>query len=157
MCEHCGCRGVEPLAELMDEHFALLEGAGDVRRALDAGAPSEAAAALGVLAERLVRHVGREERGVFAALKRQGDFAATVAELEAEHLTFDEQLSDLDPRGESFARDVRALLDDLAEHIDKENLGVFPVAVVSLEASGWDTVSRAHATEPSFLSVRAPA
>ena len=37
MCEHCGCRGVEPIAELMDEHFELLEIAGDIRRDLASG------------------------------------------------------------------------------------------------------------------------
>lgn len=155
MCEHCGCRGVEPIAELMDEHFVLLELAADVRQALQAGGRQEAVDTLGVLAEHLVRHVGREERGIFAALKEQGDFAPVVDELELEHLTFDEQLSDLDPRGDTFARDVQALLNDLVEHIDKENLGVFPVAVVTLGASGWDTVSRAHAGEPSFLTTPA--
>ena len=25
VCEYCGCRGVEPIAELMDEHYALLD------------------------------------------------------------------------------------------------------------------------------------
>ena len=34
MCEYCGCRQVEPIADLMDEHMVLLEVAGDLRRAL---------------------------------------------------------------------------------------------------------------------------
>lgn len=42
MCEHCGCRGVEPIAELMDEHLALLEIAGGVRRHLTAMRPGPA-------------------------------------------------------------------------------------------------------------------
>ena len=136
----------------MDEHFVLLELAGDVRRALAAGDRGGATQVLQVLADRLDRHVGREERGVFTALKEQGDFADAVVELEAEHVSFDQRLSSLDPAGESFARDVAALLDELREHIDKENLGVFPVAVVSLGTSGWETVSRAHDDEPSFLT-----
>lgn len=41
MCEYCGCRQVEPIAELMDEHMTLLELAGDLR-----GAPLEQDAAV---------------------------------------------------------------------------------------------------------------
>jgi len=68
MCEHCGCRGVEPIAALMDEHHA-----------------SDAASLL--------------DRAVAA----------------------------------------------LSAHIDREDLGIFPVAVVTLGASGWNTVDTAHA------------
>ena len=75
MCEHCGCRGVEPIARLMDEHFALLDLAGDVRRSLQDGDRTSAMAALGQLGDKLLRHVAGEERGVFAALKEQGDFS----------------------------------------------------------------------------------
>ena len=152
MCEHCGCRGVEPIAELMDEHLALLEIAGDVRRHLTAGDRVACAAAVDRLADRLTRHVGREERGVFAALRDQGDFVDAVEELETEHVTFDAALAGLDVEAPDFGRRVHALLDELSEHIDKENLGVFPVAVVTLGALGWETVGAAHDAEPSFLS-----
>ena len=152
MCEHCGCRGVEPIAELMDEHLALLEIAGDVRRHLTAGDRVACAAAVDRLADRLTRHVGREERGVFAALRDQGDFVDAVEELEHEHVTFDAALADLDAEAPDFGRRVHALLDELSEHIDKENLGVFPVAVVTLGARGWETVGAAHDAEPSFLA-----
>jgi hypothetical protein len=152
MCEHCGCRGVEPLAELMDEHLALLDLGGDVRRHLVAGDRAAALASLEVVGRLLDRHVGREERGVFTALKDQGDFVEAVEELEAEHLSFDEQLSALDPDAPGFGDQVMVLLEELSLHIAKENLGIFPVAVVSLGATGWETVGRAHEAEPSFLA-----
>jgi hemerythrin-like domain-containing protein len=152
LCEHCGCRGVEPLAELMDEHFVLLDVAGEVRRGLRAGDVSAAVDALARLEDLLDRHVGREERGVFAAMKEQGDFAYAIDDLEEEHLSFNQRLSNLAPAAASFADEVLALLDELREHIDKENLGVFPVAVVSLDGPGWETVSRAHAEQPTFLT-----
>lgn len=151
MCEHCGCRGVEPIAELMDEHLVLLEIAGDLRRHLVTGDRAACAAVVERLGDRLTRHVGREERGVFAALRDQGDFVDAVDELEAEHVTFDAALADLDAGAPDFDRRVLTLLDELSEHIDKENLGVFPVAVVTLGARGWETVAAAHAAEPSFL------
>lgn len=145
MCEHCGCRGVEPIAELMDEHFELLELAGVVRRHVAAG---DRAAAVNVLTElglQLDRHVRCEEDGVFAALKSQGDFVEAVTELEQEHIGFDDQLASLDLAADDFDLRVNRLMDDLSEHIDKENLGIFPVAVVTLGASGWEIVTAAHA------------
>lgn len=152
MCEHCGCRGVEPIARLMDEHFALLDLAGDVRRQLQDGDRTGAMGTLGQLGDKLLRHVAGEERGVFAALKEQGDFSDAVEELEAEHLAFDVQLDEIDPASPSFARDVTSMMDDLVTHIEKENLGVFPVAVVSLGARGWATIEAAHEAEASFLA-----
>lgn len=145
VCEHCGCRGVEPIAELMDEHLDLLDHAGEVRRLLDHGDLDAAWARLGVLSDLLVRHVRREEAGIFTALKEQGDFAAAVAELEDEHTSFDELLSDLDRSAPTLRADLERLFAELTEHIDKENLGIFPVATVTLGADGWNTVARAHA------------
>jgi len=145
MCEHCGCRGVEPIAQLMDEHFDLLDRSASVRQMLVADDRAGAWTELGHLAEHLLDHVGREEAGVFRALRDQGDFADAVLELEAEHLSFDEALSELDLASPDFERQVHQLLEDLSLHIDKENLGIFPVTVVTLGAAGWATVDAAHA------------
>jgi hemerythrin-like domain-containing protein len=144
MCEHCGCRGVAPIAQLMDEHFELLELSGVIRGRLEAGDRDGAWRALGHLAEHLVDHVRREEAGVFRALREQGEYAEAVGELEEEHRTFDELLSELDLGDAELAERVGSLLDELSVHIDKENLGVFPVAVVTLGARGWETVAAAH-------------
>jgi hemerythrin-like domain-containing protein len=152
MCEHCGCRGVEPIAELMDEHFELLEIAGDIRRDLASGDRGAAEQGLLELGRRLDEHVDREERGLFSALKAQGDFVDAVLGLEAEHVAFDAELEDLAPRADGFDERVIAMLRELSEHIDKENLGVFPVAVTTLGAPGWEIVSRAH--EPRVAAGR---
>ena len=144
MCEYCGCRQVEPIAELMDEHLALLDLAGDLRRALLAGDLSTAEVLRGRLVVLLTSHVGLEEEGVFAALKAHGDFVDQVVELEEEHVTLDATFGALDLTGP----DVVPLLDravaDLSEHIDKEDLGIFPVAVVTLGATGWAIVDQAR-------------
>ena len=153
MCEHCGCRGVEPIAELMDEHLALLELSGEIRRRLAAGEHDAVRRLLAELDDKLTRHVGREERGVFTAMKDQGDFVDAVEELEREHVSLDLQLHTLDLGAADVVDSVQALLDELSRHIDKENLGVFPVAVVSLGARGWDTITDAHEHEPSFLAI----
>lgn len=138
---------MEPIAELMDEHFELLEIAGKISRDLASGKRAAAEHGLLELERRLDKHVHREERGIFAALKAQGDFIDAIVHLEAEHATFDSELEDLAPRAAGFDERVGRLLQDLCDHIDKENLGVFPVAVTTLGASGWDIVSRAHAPQ----------
>ncbi|MGN6130239.1 MAG: hemerythrin domain-containing protein [Nocardioidaceae bacterium] len=156
MCEHCGCRGVEPIAELMDEHLSLLDLAGDIRRALSNGDRTAAVAHLEVLARHLTAHVRREEAGVFTALKNQGDFVEEVDTLEAEHVSFDEAVAGLDPSASGFEDAVARLLRELDDHVERENLGIFPVSVVTLGATGWDTVNAAHQASPSFLHHRHP-
>jgi hemerythrin-like domain-containing protein len=144
MCEHCGCRGVDPIARLMDEHFELLDLSRRVRHHVGSGDRRSAWDELGHLAAHLVDHVGREEDGIFRALLEQDEFADAVRELEGEHRSFDESISELDLAAPDFEGRVEELLDGLSLHIDKENLGIFPVAVVSLNAHGWDLVTAAH-------------
>jgi hemerythrin-like domain-containing protein len=151
MCEYCGCRQIQPLAELMDEHLALLDAASEVELAASRRA-DDVVAGLHRLAGLLDRHVRREEDGVFAALRASGEFLEEVAELEQEHADFHAGIARLDPAAAGFTDDLRAMFRHLSDHIDKEDLGIFPVSVVTLEASGWDIVARAHAAQPSFLA-----
>lgn len=138
---------MEPIAELMDEHFALLEIAGNIGRDLAAGERCAVEGGLLELERRLNEHVDREERGIFAALKAQGDFLDAVVDLESEHVAFAAEVEDLSPQAANFRERVGRLLEELSDHIDKENLGIFPVAVTTLGASDWDIVSRAHAPQ----------
>ncbi len=157
MCGHCGCDGVDAIGELRDEHLALQEQAHGVRRALGDGNRKAARDRLAHLVADLVRHVQREERGVFTALREQGEFAQEVAALEGEHVAIDEAIGSLDPDSPGFDTAALRLLADLDEHIEREDLGIFPVSVVTLGAAGWATVERAHAEHPTFLSERTPA
>ncbi|GAA1914837.1 hemerythrin domain-containing protein [Nocardioides marmoribigeumensis] len=153
MCAHCGCHDVPAIRELVDEHDALQEQAYAVRRALAAGDHRAAAGLLGPFVAHLEHHVAREEDGVFTALRDQGDFVEEVEALEGEHLSFAEALERLgSPDDEGFAGRVRTLLESLDVHIEREDVGIFPVSVVTLGATGWETVGRAHARRPSFLA-----
>lgn len=151
MCEHCGCREVEPIAELMDEHYALLDEAHHVRRAMSAGDRATAIVHLRSLVEHLDGHVRREELGVFAALRAQDEFVEEVEQLEKEHRSFDDAIAALDPEGPEFEHLVSDLLRDLDEHVERENLGIFPVSIVTLGATGWEMVEEARRTHPTFL------
>lgn len=152
MCGHCGCQGVDAIGELREEHAALVDAAHDVRRALGAGDRPAASDRLTRLVADLVRHVAREERGIFAALREQSDFAEEIDALESEHLTLAAAVSALDPDSLDFEARVLGLLEELDGHIEREDLGIFPVSVVTLGATGWATVDRAHTDLPTFLT-----
>jgi hemerythrin-like domain-containing protein len=154
MCEYCGCRQIAPLAELMDEHLALLDEAGEVRRAASHRDLDRAGTLLRSLAVLLDRHVRREEDGVFAALKQTGEYLDELAELEQEHRDFHVDLDRLDPADPSFGERMAEIFAHLTDHIDKEDLGIFPVSVVTLGTQGWDVVARTHEEQPSFLRDR---
>ena len=157
MCGHCGCQGVDAVGELRDEHAALVEQAHGVRRALTAGERPEAARLLSAMVAHLARHVAREERGIFTALRDQGDFAEEIEALEGEHLALDGAIAALDPAGADFDAGVLGLLEELDEHVEREDLGIFPVSVVTLGAAGWATVESAHRDLPTFLTERTDA
>ena len=157
MCGHCGCQGVDAVGELREEHAALLDAAHDVRRALVAGDRVAASDHLTRMVGDLVRHVAREEQGIFTALRDQGDFADEVEALEGEHLALDAAVASLDPGSPDFEPRVLGLLEELDAHIEREDLGIFPVSVVTLGAAGWATVDRAHDELPTFLDIRSTA
>ena len=52
MCDHCGCREVDAIRELMDEHTALVDESYGVRQALQSGNPGDAMTLLIELARR---------------------------------------------------------------------------------------------------------
>lgn len=43
------------------------------------------------------------------------------------------------------------LLDDLDAHVEREDLGIFPVSVVTLGATGWATVDEARRNSLTLL------
>lgn len=151
MCEYCGCRGNPPIAELMDEHTALVDQAHLVRRELGAGNRAGALARLTDLLAHLDRHVRREEDGIFRAIRATGDFVEEIEELEGEHRGFADAVAGLDPAADGFTGRVSLLLDELGVHVEREDLGIFPVSVVTLGATGWSMVDEAHTRSPSFL------
>jgi len=135
----------------MDEHTALVDESTHVREDLDAGNHAAASARLTDLVAHLDRHVQREETGIFRAMRATGEFIDEVDELEGEHRDFATAIEGLDPDSPGYAAQVTSLLDDLEIHVEREDLGIFPVSVVTLGATGWAIVDRAHVSAPSFL------
>ena len=151
VCDYCGCRGVPAIADLMAEHAALVDQAGHLRETLRSGDLAAVRYGLTELVARLTGHVRREEDGIFAALRSTGEYIDEVDALEDEHRDLETAIAELDISSPAFAATVTRLLDDLDLHVQREELGIFPVSVVTLGAGGWNIVDEAHTRTPSFL------
>ncbi|MBF4766761.1 hemerythrin domain-containing protein [Nocardioides agariphilus] len=151
MCSYCGCEDVPAIAELKAEHESLVDQASHVRAALASDDRATAMRLVTRLVGHLTSHVGREENGIFRALRESGEYGEEVDALEGEHRELELAIAGLDVTSPEFAPRVTRLLADLDVHVQREELGIFPASVVTLGAAGWNLVDDAHATTPSFL------
>lgn len=143
MCDHCGCRDLTPVARLMDEHDRLRNLSTRIRAHLAAGDDAAARAHFEELLVVLDPHVRKEEGVLFPMLRRSDDLAAHVGVLEAEHAGLYDDVDELDDAAAPAWRDgVLRLLDDLSEHMFKEDFGLFPAALATLDGSDWDAVDQ---------------
>lgn len=143
MCNYCGCENLAVIGRYMAEHVEIINRAGDLRRAVESGDRAVIDQQCRHLAEALHPHTKSEEVGLFAVMKRDDDFRPTVESLCREHLTLDEQLDAIAAGRLDF---MEGFMDQLREHIDREENGLFPAAAVSLSGDDWDEVM-AHGPE----------
>jgi hypothetical protein len=136
MCNYCGCREFPVIARLSAEHVEIAEAAGGLSRAISAGEES-APGLLHRLVGLLSPHTSIEESTLFRELETEPEMADAVTELCAEHTHIHGVLG-------AAARDgidpavVLPALERLHRHIDKEEYGIFPAAVVLLDMPAWD-------------------
>jgi hemerythrin-like domain-containing protein len=153
MCEYCGCQSLAAIATLTQEHDAVVNLIGDVRTARATGDVARMAETARRIAAVLVPHTEVEEGGLFPALA--GDFPEQIAVLEAEHRRIEAVLgraaegTPTDPDWPDALIDALALLRD---HILKEQDGVFPAALASLDAEQWEAVDAVRARVGSVLT-----
>ena len=144
MCDHCGCRQLTPVARLMDEHDELRELTGRIRGRLAVGDDAHARIDVEALLLILGPHVAREEGALFPLLRRDGALADHVAVLEGEHADLFDAVDDLDDvsSGPTWRDGVLQLLHELGEHMFKEDFGLFPAALATLDGTDWDAIDR---------------
>lgn len=129
------------IEDLGAEHDELRSMAGNVRRAIEGGRRIDARRQLEDLVDLLRSHTDVEEASVFAALRAAGELGEHVKSLAEEHTAVWAQLDAADSR--AWDRTVLAVLDDLADHIAREEYDLFPAAVVALDPSAWDEAEAA--------------
>jgi iron-sulfur cluster repair protein YtfE (RIC family) len=148
MCDHCGCRALTPIAKLMDEHDRLRELTGHIRSHLSAGDDEAARAHFEEILVVLGPHVTKEEGFLFPMLAREPDLTEHVAVLASEHADLYDAVDELDaPATGARGADSRAwragvlrILDELGDHMFKEDFGLFPAALTTLEGADWDAM-----------------
>lgn len=159
MCNYCGCRNIEPIAQLTAEHEQISNLAGQIRRAVAAGHQVGAAQALRALHRILVVHGAVEELALYPPMARLPGLDTQVGTLFDEHdeldRVIDAALAATDDGDADNAdwESVLTSLETLIEHIDHEEHGLFPAAAVSLDAEDWDRAAairadRQHESRP---------
>ena len=68
----------------------------------------------------LTSHVGREEDGIFRALRETGEYVEEVDGLENEHRGLEAAIAGLEVTSPDFSAQVGLLLDDLDVHVQRE-------------------------------------
>jgi hypothetical protein len=140
MCNYCGCRQFPLIGRLSAEHVEIAEAAGRLRRAATAGREHEAVRLLDELVGQLTPHTHTEERGLFAELRADGSLAEAVDKLCAEHDDIHGTLAAVDRATPDWPA-VLAALERLHRHIDNEEHGLFPAAVIALPIDAWDRIT----------------
>jgi hemerythrin-like domain-containing protein len=141
MCQHCGCRSNAVIRRLSDEHDAIIDALGDLRRAAEVGDTTTVRRRAGHLADLLDPHTAAEENGLFRELGADGEFTEHLEALTDDHADLHRRLhaiADGDPAGIADF-EVR-----LRRHIDREENGLFPAAVIALDGATWDRLSAAE-------------
>lgn len=136
MCDYCGCRELPPIGELMDEHDSIMELAWKVAEhtIADEDAWRSAREELSAF---LLRHATKEEIALYPLLTTSGDLTdGDRALLEEEH----RRLLALVDTG-AFDRDG---CNELAAHIQEEELELFPGAMFAFTDDDWEAMERAR-------------
>jgi hemerythrin-like domain-containing protein len=140
VCNYCGCRAFPLIDQLTDEHEAIENAAGALRRALRAGSYDKAVGLLDDLVALLLPHTSTEEDGLFAELRAEGSLTEAVDKLCREHVDIHGVLGNID-RADPDWPAVLAALERLHRHIDNEEHGLFPAAVIALPIPAWDRIT----------------
>lgn len=104
---------------------------------------ADPATALDDLLALLMPHTATEETGLFAELRAEGSLTAAVDQLCAEHDDIHGVLGAVDRTAPDWPT-VLAALDRLYRHIDNEEHGLFPAAVIALPIDAWDRITPDH-------------
>ena len=155
MCSYCGCRANTVIARLSKEHEDITNAMGDLRRAAVAGSDEVVGNLAHVLAALLDPHTVIEEQCLFAELRKEEEFVAPVDGHCGEHRSIDELIAAV-AAGDRTA--VPVLDEALWRHIDKEENGLFPAAIIAMDGYAWEcVVNGIEACDANALKAQASA
>lgn len=145
MCDYCGCRRQPAIDELSDEHEELLAWVSQLRRQARSGSHDEVAEVLRAhVVPALAAHTTKEERGIFAELRRAWLADDRLDALVGEHRAIEALIGRILAAEDPWRPLVRELADELAGHIVDEETDLFPYALYELTHTQWETVEALH-------------
>jgi hypothetical protein len=138
VCDYCGCRSVELIDRLGQEHADLLLQGSTIRRQTLIGDLAEARTSLAQLVADLGRHTRTEEGALFPVMRYAG-MEETAAELDGEHRALEHLVREAaiadDAAWPSIAIELLAIL---SAHVRREEYDVFPAAAQLVPPARWD-------------------
>ena len=134
VCSYCGCDSIEVIGRFMAEHVEIINANGELRAAVHSGEADALEAARSVVAGLLWPHTVAEEVGLFQVMARDEVYASHIAGLCAEHESLAVHLAAITP-GDGAA--MALFENELRDHIDKEDNGLFPAAAIALGGAEW--------------------
>ena len=149
MCEYCGCQQIATIAELYSEHDAVVAQVSQIHSALAGERLEDVASGCQQILAILAPHTVVEEEGLFPEMT--DEFPDHIQVLRSEHREIEEVLGEAAgsvPDDPTWPDRLVGVLHLLREHILKEQDGVFPAALIALDADQWERVEavRAHVT-----------
>ncbi len=146
MCEYCGCQQIATIAELTREHDAVVALVGRIKAALPDRRRADVVESCQQILAILAPHTVVEEDGLFPEMA--AEFPDHISALRSEHREIEKVLgeaADGFPDDPTWPDRLVAVLHLLREHILKEQDGVFPAALVALDAGQWERIEAVRA------------
>lgn len=146
MCEYCGCQQIATIAELYREHDAVVALVGRIKAALPDRRLDDVAESCRQILAILAPHTVVEEEGLFPEMT--DEFPDHIGVLRSEHREIEKVLGEAAkgfPDDPTWPDRLVAVLHLLREHILKEQDGVFPAALIALDAEQWERIEAVRA------------
>lgn len=132
------------IEDLGADHEDLLARSGRIRSLVSAARHDDATAAFADLIDALRLHTDVEEASVFAGLRAAGEMLDHVEALAADHAEMWDTVTALDGADPSaWDAAVVRLLDDLHDHITREEYDLFPATLLAIAPGEWDAIETA--------------
>lgn len=137
------------IRDYIDEHAYVLNLGRGAVRAIDRGDLPAARELLTSMAAELESHFKGEEDGLFTVMVTDELFAEHIAPLIREHRELEELLATVGVADAEGQRAIREAVEHLFDHTRKEEDGIFPAALTSLDGDQWDAAIQAwHDAHP---------